>query len=264
MKYLLNSFFTFLLFGLSSIVSAQFELKDSVFFDFKNISHLKVNEVGDVFFINNEKDLIKIDQHKKITRFPLTKLVSHLDTTLTLKTAVLYNYQELIILDDQLKPIQDPINLNSYEIFPTAITLSDSQNLWYFDPIEQRLVQWNYQIKKTISRSNPIEFKSNDSVIQSIYQIKNRLFIKSENCIYEYDLFGNFKAIQKLPNHISYSYYSRYILLKSDSDFKRMDLLNKEISLLDNFFYGKDFIMNEEQLFVINDKVMYIYTRIKK
>lgn len=241
---------------------AQYKITDSIFFETTNISKLTTNSIGDLHLILNEKELLKINKLKQIKRYPLNKIVTKIDTNLSLKTSLVYNYQELEILDDNLNPIQDRINLNKYEIFPSAISISDSQLLWYFDPIELRLIQWNYQLKSVVNKSNMLFFKEGDSTIEDIYQIKNRLFLKSQNWIYEFDFFGNFKSSIHLKKHIKYCFSESFIHLLDEQNITTINLLNNEISIADNFFNVKDFTMSGDQLFVIKNKGLYIYTRI--
>ncbi len=259
----MKSFFNLILF-LSVVAQAQFQfqLNDSITLA-KGNYQLKNSTQNNIFLIKNETDLIKINPQKEIIQYPKQKIISHLDSNLSLKTAIVYNHQELQILDDKLNPIQDAINLNQYQIYPSAIAIVDSQLLWYFDPIEQRLIQWNYQLKKTINKSNLLFFKDGDTTIEEIYNYKNRLFLKSQNWIYEYDFFGNFKSEIPLKQHDKYFFIADKIYIIQDKSLTEINLLNQEISTADNFFYGKDFIMSDDQLFAIKQNVMYIYTRIK-
>lgn len=266
MKYFSLRILILFLLSANQNLKAQFdfELKDSIQFETYTISKLTSNAVGDVFLILDENQLVKINSKKEIKYFPLKKIVSKIDSNLSLRTGLLYNYQELEILDENLNPIQDRINLNQHQIFPSAISISDSQLLWYFDPIEQRLVQWNYQLKSIVSKSNLLFFKEGDSTIEEIYQYKNRIFLKSQHWIYEYDFFGNSKSTIQLKNHSSYSFTDSYIILLNQNFITKINLLTNEISSADNFFNVKDFTMNETELFVIKNKGLYIYTRIKK
>lgn len=243
---------------------AQFELKDSVLIQLGNISQLSVGNLGQIQLINNESELIRISKSKEIFRKPLKKIVSQMDLNLGLRTGVVYNHQELELLDDKLNPIQDRINLNQHQIFPSKIALISSQWLWYFDPIENRLVQWNYQLKDTMSKSDILFFKDGDTTIEEIYAYKNRIFLKSQHSIYELDIFGNFKADFQLKPHIKHSFSNDYLFLYNENSIERINLINRDISSFDNFFNGKDFIMSDDQLFVIKNKGLYIYTRIKK
>ena len=263
MKSLYHKYCSIFLFLLFQWANAQFELKDSILLPFSSISHLQKNGKNEVVFIANNNTLITINEDHKITNKPLKKIVSHLDTNLSLRTSIVYNYQELEILDDKLNPIQDHINLNQYNIYPSAITVTDSQFLWYFDPIEQRLYQWNYQLKSIINKSNILHFKDDDTVIEKIHIVKNRIFLKGKNWIYEFDYFGNIKSQFNLGEHTNYCFSKENLHLLTEKNIKSINLLNSSISSTDNFFNVKDFIMDEDQLFVIKDKVMYIYTRIK-
>lgn len=261
-SFFLKLFVIFALFTFK-IIDAQYIITDSILFETSNLSKLKTNSVGDVLLILNEKELIKINKEKEIKRYPLNKIVTKIDTNLSLKTMLVYNYQELEILDDNLNPIQDKINLNKHQIFPSAISVSDSQILWYFDPIELRLYQWNYQLKTVVSKSNILFFKEGDTMIEDIYQTKNRTFLKSQNHIYEFDFFGNIKSIIPLNKHEKYSFTEDYIHLYDNHVMTNINLINHEISTSDNFFNVKDFTMYADQLFVIKNKGLYIYTRIK-
>jgi hypothetical protein len=254
-----------LLFFITVTVNAQFQfqINDSIALPNGFQYQLNANSLNEIYIIKNGTDLIKINQKKETLQYPKQKIITHLDANLGLKTAVVYNHQELQILDDKLNPIQDPINLNQYEIFPSSIAIIDSQLLWYFDPIEQRLIQWNYQLKKTINKSNLLFFKEGDSTIEEIYNYKNRIFLKSQNYIYEYDFFGNFKSDIPLKQYDKSFFSGDKIYLIKDQNLTEINLINQEISTADNFFYGKDFIMSDDQLFVITQNVMYIYTRIK-
>ena len=259
----LNTFLNFFFISLCSISFGQFEIKDSILFETDAISNLKTNNFGDVLLILNEKELVKIDAKKNKKRLQLNKIVTSIDTNLSLKTGLIYNYQELQILDDNLNPIQDKINFNQHQIFPSTVSISDSQLLWYFDPIEQRLIQWNYQLKTEISRSNILFFKDNDTTIECIHQVNNQLFLKSQNWIYEFDIFGNSKSTIQLKKHDKYSFSGDYIYLTSGNELTEINLKNNQISTSDNFFNVKDFTMKDDQLFVIKNKGLYIYTRIK-
>ena len=242
----------------------QYQLKDSVAINSNTISHFQSNRLGDVLFVSDDRNLVKISSDRKTVMHPLKKIVTKIDHTLSLRTAIIYNHQELEILDDQFNPIQDKINLNTYQIFPSAITLSDSQLLWYFDPIDLRLVQWNYQLKTTISKSNMLFFKEGDTAITDLYAIKNRVYLKGQSWIYEYDLFGNFKSEIPIKNHHKHQFSGDFLYLLDDENLTKINLLTRDISSTDNFFNGKDFTMSDDQLFVIKNKGLYIYTRIKK
>ncbi|HEY4539739.1 MAG TPA: hypothetical protein VIG94_06990 [Faecalibacter sp.] len=263
MKCLPLKFFIFILLQ-SHFIFAQYVLSDSIALKGSHFSHLQSNAIGDVFLIADDQQLLKIDQHKKLKTYPLKKLVSQLDTHLSLRTAVGYNFQEIEFLDDQLNPIQDRIYFNQYQIYPSAVIIADSQLLWYFDPIEQRLIQWNYQLKTTISKSNMLFFKDGDTTITDIYAIKNSIFLKSQNWMYEYDVFGNFKSEIPLKPHLKHVFRDDFIHLLDEQNLTSINLLTKNISTMDNFFNGKDFTMSNDQLFVIKNKGLYIYTRIKK
>ena len=250
---------------LANTIWAQstFNLIDSVQLPLGAYSNFKINPKGELLIVLNGTNLLKIDQDKKILLYPNKKNISQLDGNTSLKTSLVYNYQELQILNDHLNPIQDGINLNEHGIYASSIATIDSQLLWYFDPIEQRLVQWNYQLKTIVSKSNILFFKEGDTTINEIYMYKNRLFLKSQCWLYEYDYFGNFKAEIPIKSG-QYSFFNKENFYQSDgSNLIEINLINHKISLTDNFFYGKDFIMDKDQLFVIKDNVMYIYTRIK-
>lgn len=264
MKYFSLNVFCFILFFIGIKTKAQYQLKDSILFETNHITHLTTNNLGDVFLILDENKLLKINKKKEIKSYPLKKNVTKIDTNLSLRTGIVYNHQEIDLLDENLNPIQDQINFNQHQIFPSTISIVDSQLLFYFDPIEQRLVQWNYQLKSIINRSNLLFFKEGDSTIEEIYQYKNRIFLKSQNWIYEYDFFGNSKSTIQLKNHINYSFSDNYITLLNNNFKTKINLLTNEISTADNFFNVKDFTMNEDELFVIKNKGLYIYTRIKK
>ena len=264
MKYFSHKILVLLILISPILTFGQFELKDSILIQVGNVSQFTVGNLEEIQFINNENELIRISKSKEIYRKPLKKIVSQIDTNLGLRTGLIYNHQEIEILDDKLNPIQDRINLNQYQIFPSKIALISSQLLWYFDPIENRLIQWNYQLKDTISKSDILFFKGEDTTIEEIYAYKNRIFLKSQNWIYELDIFGNFKSEIQLKSHTKHSFSNDYIYLYNENSIDKINLINRDISSFDNFFNGKDFIMTDDQLFVIKNKGLYIYTRIKK
>jgi len=264
MRFSINFFSLFFILYFTSIKAQfNFQLKDSVALPQSNNYQLKINSKSEIFIIQNYSQLIKINRDLSSYYYSQNKIISHFDGHLSLKNAVIYNHQELQFLDDKLNPIQNPINLNQYQIYPSAISIIDNQLLWYFDPIEQRLIQWNYQTKETINKSGILFFKPEDSTIEELYTYKNRIFLKSQNWIYEYDFFGNFKSEIAIPKNEKHSFSSSYIYLLNQNMLTEINLMNHEISSTDNFFYGKDFIMDDDQLFVIKDNLMYIYTRIK-
>src|SRR5690554_1580742 len=119
------------------------------------ITDFGTDDFNNIYFIKNSTELNKIDfKTREIKRFSNRNILENLNTQNMLQLTLTSGFFNLLILDNQLNPIQDPIDLNSNSDFsPTLTALVDNNYIWGYDQALQRLVLWNYRENKIMRQS---------------------------------------------------------------------------------------------------------------
>ena len=149
----MKKIFSVILVFIFTSVFAQLELKDSIILNQQPISELSTDELGNLYYIQSNKFLTKIEASKKSKSFSNQSILDHLNVQSSLLLTILSNHNQLILLDNQLNKIQDPIELYSNEYYINFPKVLDNNFLIGYDVFSNKLVQLNYQLNKIINTS---------------------------------------------------------------------------------------------------------------
>ncbi len=250
------------LFGLQILTGQNLKLMDSILIESRDsITDFGTDDFHNIYYIRNFSELNKIDfQTKKRKTFSNQTVLEDLNTQnvlqITLKSA-LFN---LLVLDNQLNPVQDVIQFPMETNFsPTLTALVDNNFLWGYDPVLQRLVLWNYRDKKAIRQSVILSEKTGDEFYSEIVYHQNKIYLVGSKKILRFDEYAQLESV--IPFQEFGQIYVRppYIYYSQKNKLFELNLNSKEsweIALQKGLDY---FSVNNRFLFVLKDKVVYLY-----
>ncbi len=237
-------------------------LKDSIQLETKDsITDFSADDFGNIYYIRNFSELNKIDfQSRKRKTFSNQTVLEDLNTQnilqITLKSALFH----LLVLDNQLNPVQDVIQFPIETNFsPTLTALVDNNFLWGYDPVLQRLVLWNYRDKKAIRQSVILSEKTGDEFYSEIVYHQNKIYLVGSKKILRFDEYAQLESVIPFQEFGQIYIRSPYIYYSNKNKLYRLDLTSKEskeILLQKGLDY---FSINNRYLFVLKDKVVYLY-----
>lgn len=238
----------------------EFQRMDSVSLPASSPQELQANSANSLFY-RDQQVIYQINRNAPPRSYKTTGFITQLDATNPLRVYAFVDYRDLVILDQHLVPIQSPIKLQDHSIVPLSLKVVDNQYLWLYNSLEENLVYYNYQLQKVILKSKNIAFKDDDQSITAIHSYKNQLFLLSQKTIYVYDDLGNFRTRIPFDARKTHQFLGKHLYYLNEENLERLDITTHEISSVQNFYSIKYFTMSPLQLFVLTDKVMYIYTR---
>src|SRR5690606_30139439 len=128
-----------------------------------------------MYYIRNFSELNKIDYRtQKRESFSNQSILEDLNTQNVLQISLKSGIFNLVVLDNQLNLVHDPIQFPIDGSFmPTLTALVDNSYLWGYDPVLQRLVLWNYRDRKTIRQSVILNEKTGDDYFSDLIYTYN-------------------------------------------------------------------------------------------
>ncbi|WP_313386769.1 hypothetical protein [Chishuiella sp.] len=254
--------YTILFLSIYSICFSQnFELKDSIIINNQTVKTVDTDLNNSIYLISDSKIEKRFATDKQNRIVDLKNILLTVDTSNPLRLYAYTNFNRLNILDENLSPIQDPIKFNTSDYLPIALRVVDNQFCWFYDMIENKLVQYNYQMQKPILTSKQIYLKNDDQSIEKIHSYRNLIYLKSQNTIYVYDDYANFKyAVELNTNNNPYYFYKDSIFYIDNNR-----LINKNITTKVSTSYldvknTKSIAFNESNFYHFNGSVLNIYS----
>ncbi|SMC79051.1 hypothetical protein [Moheibacter sediminis] len=258
-----NFFQIIILLCVFNTLSAQeFTVKDSLKIESKDtITDFSVDDFGNVYYIRNFSELNKIEARTQIKKsFSNQTALENLNTQNILQITVKSNLFNLIILDNQLNPFQDAIRFPIENNFsPTLLTLVDNNFLWGYDPVLQRLILWNYQQNKILRQSVILSEKTGDEFYSDLIFKKDKIYLVGTTKILVFDDYANLKEVIPFQKFNQIEIGDEFIYFTNKKELFRMNLRSKEILKINLKTPVDYFSTNTRHLFVLNDKVVYLY-----
>jgi|SRR5690606_25912126 len=254
--------FFFFIFGTTSVFSQELILKDSLKIEIQDsITDFGADDFHNIYFIRNFSELIKIDaKTQKVKTFSNHSVLENLNTQNILQITLKSGFFNLLVLDNQLNKVQDPIEFPIETNFsPTLIALVDNNYLWGYDPVLQRLVLWSYSDKKAIRQSVILSEKTGDEFYSDLIYQDNKIFLAGYHKILGFDEYANLEAVIPFFEFDQISIRKGNIFYSHENKLFHFDLRTqekKEVPLGFGFDY---FSINNRYLFALKDKVVYIY-----
>lgn len=248
-------------------LAQDFVLKDSIFIESKDtLTDFSVDDFNNIYYIRNFSELNKIDFKTKEKRsFSNQSVLENLNTQNSLQITVKSSLFSLLILDNQLNLVQDPIRFPIESNFsPTLVALVDNNYLWGYDPVLQRLILWNYQENKVWKQSVILSEKTGDEFYSDLIYEKDKIYLIGTQKILVFDDYANLKEAIHFHNFNQVEIREGFVYFTQNKQLYRMDLRTKEQSEVKLNASVDYFSTNSRHLFVLHGKVVYIYdTQIK-
>lgn len=261
----LMRFFLFILFLISDFSLAEsqiFEPVDSIRISTDGqISDFSVDDFNNIYYIRNFTELNKIDFKTGILKsFSNRNILEDLNTQNVLQLTLKSGFFNLLILDNQLNPIQDPIDFsNNLDFTPTLIALVDNNYLWAYDPILQKLILWNYRENKTIRQSVILNNESSSAYFSKLIYESNKIYLIGTDQILKFDEFANLEKVISFEKHKQVQLLGQFLFYTKDEQLWQLDLktdISEKISQIKDFDF---FSINNNFLFVLKNQVIYLY-----
>lgn len=242
-------------------MAQNFELKDSMVISNQTVKTIDTDLNNSIYLISDSKIEKKFATNKQNRIIDLKNILLTVDTSNPLRLYAYTNFNKLNILDENLSQIQDPIKFNTTDYIPIALRVIDNQFCWFYDMIENKLVQYNYQMQKTILTSKQIFLKNNDQSIEKIHSYRNLIYLKSQNTIYVYDDYANFKyAVDLNTNNSPYYFYKDSIFYIDNHRLINKNITSKITTPYLELKNTKSIAFNESYFYHFHDSTLSIYT----
>lgn len=260
----LKNFFKILilLFSFQALSAQQLTVRDSIKIETKDtITDFSVDDFNNVYYIRNFSELNKIDSKTKTLKsFSNQSVLENLNTQNSLQITVKSSLFSLIILDNQLNLFRDAIRFPIENNFsPTLLTLVDINYLWGYDPVLQRLILWNYQENKVLRQSVILSEKAGDEFFSDLIFKRDKIYLIGTQKILVFDDYANLKEVIPFQEFEQIEIGEEFLFYTKEKQLYRMHLRTKEISQVKLNSPVDYFSTNSRHLFVLNDKVVYLY-----
>lgn len=238
-------------------------LVDTISLDFNGkITDFGVDDFNSIYYILNSTELNKLNlKTGQQSNFTNHTILEDLNSQNVLQISLKSSFFNLLLLDNQLNLLQDPISLIQNSNFsPTITALVDNNYLWGYDPVIQRLVLWNFREKNIYRQSVILTDKSTDGYFSDLIYDKGKVYLVGINKILEFDEYANLvKFIPINPAFEQIQIKDQSVYYSVNGELFKLNLATEtieEIKVISNFDY---FSLNTTLLFVLKDKLIYIY-----
>ncbi|MFV0159071.1 hypothetical protein OBK28_04705 [Empedobacter falsenii] len=246
-----------------NVLAQKFVLKDSLITNNKTVNTIDTDLNNSLYLISDTK-IEKIFQSNKNNIVDLKNVITTVDTGNPLRTYIYSNFNQITILDENLNSIQDMIQLKSTDYMPIALKAVDNQFCWFYDIIGNKLVYFNYQLQKPILISKQIYLKNNDQSIEKIHVYKNLVYLKSQQTIYIYDDYGNFKSNFEINiKDSAYYFYKDVIFYIKDNMLISKNIINQNSTTLIELKNIKSMAFNETNFYTFDGNRVKNYEILK-
>lgn len=246
--------------------SQNWLLVDSIQLNSQNkITDFGTDDFNNLYWIENSSRLNKTDFNtRKNTSFSNHTVLESLNTQNILQITLKSGFFNLLVLDNQLNQTSDLIEFPMESDFsPTLISLVDNNYLWGYDPGMQRLVLWNYRQNKIWRQSGILSEKTADEFYSDLIYAYNQLYLIGPDKILIFDEYAQLEAVLPFADYRQIQLQNQQLYYSKEDRLHVLDLETKlvsDLNLVRDFDY---FSINPNYLFVLKDKLVYLYAKEK-
>lgn len=247
---------------LGSIMGSSWVQKKTMVGEFTSV---EVDEHGDVYLVNTEKQLIKFNSD-------LDTLYIFNEKSAEVELVAPQNALKILIfnkslntiqfLDKTLSPSVDELNLDEVNIpLVDAVGISKDNNFWLFDQYDQSLKKFDAKMNMISTSGNLTNITGLNWSPTKLKEIDNRVFVcDSSNGIMEFDFFGSY--VQSINLKVKSNFYynqSSIWFLRNDSLVIHDILLQEESKFSFPQKNLVDFAFYKSQFYLLTQEKLYIY-----
>lgn len=255
------SFFVFIFF-LQLGYSQDWKLVDSISIESRDsITDFDTDDFNNLYYIRNFSELNKLYFDTRTKKaFSNQSILENLDAQNVLQITLRSGLFNLLVLDNQLNQVQDLIKFPIETNFaPTLTALVDNNYLWGYDPVLQRLVLWNYQENRVLRQSVILSEKTSDEYYPMMIYRDNKIYLVGYKKVLIFDEYANLELVIPFQKFDQLYLKKGTFYFSNEAKLYKMNLKTKvinEIPIEHSFDY---FSINTRYLFVLKNKVVYLY-----
>ena len=253
-------FMFFLLIG--SIIGSDWIQTKNIAGEFTSV---EVDEHGDVYLVNSEKQLIKFNSRLD-TLYVFNEKSAEVELVAPQNALKILIFNKSLntvqFLDKTLSPSAEELNLDEVNIpLVEAVGISKDNNFWIFDQYDQSLKKFDTKMKMISTSGNLTNITGLNWSPTKLKEIDNKVFVcDSLSGIMEFDFFGSY--VQTINLKIKGNFYidqSNVWFLRNDS------LIIHDILLQDESKFNLpeknvvDFAFYKSQFYLLTQEKLYIY-----
>ncbi len=226
---------------------------------------VEVDEQGDVYLVNTEKQLIKFNSS-------LDTLFIFNEKSMEVELVAPQNALKILIfnkslntiqfLDKTLSPSVDELNLDEVDIpLVEAVGISKDNNFWLFDQYDQSLKKYDTKMNMISTSGNLMNITGLNWSPTKLKEIDNKVFVcDTSRGIMEFDFFGSY--VQSINLKVKSNFYyaqSSLWYLRNDSLIVHDILLQEESKFQLPQKNIVDFAFYKSQFYLLTQEKLYIY-----
>ena len=232
---------------------------------FGEFTSVEVDEHGDVYLVNIEKQLIKFNSS-------LDTLYIFNEKSAEVELVAPQNALKILIfnkslntiqfLDKTLSPSVDELNLDEVNIpLVQAVGISKDNNFWLFDQYDQSLKKFDSKMNMISTSGNLTNITGLNWSPTKLKEIDNRVFVcDSSKGMMEFDFFGSYVRSINLKVKSNFYYNQSSIWFLRNDSLVIHDILLQEES---KFSFPQknivDFAFYKSQFYLLTQEKLYIY-----
>ncbi|MCK0130163.1 hypothetical protein MWU59_01495 [Flavobacteriaceae bacterium F08102] len=198
----------------SPSAQAQIQLEFTHKTNLKADKFIGVDEFDATYYILNNT-LFK-ETEDTIVSFQQNHLgeISSVDIRNPLKILVFYrDYNTVILLDNKLNPLGDPINFSTLEVSQNIglVNLALDHQLWLYTIDDNRLHLWDYQTKKITYSSKPLSFLK-----KSTFHPTQQLATFTDTYLTDQKGFLKFNKYAQFESSINFNEFNKIVRIEDD------------------------------------------------
>lgn len=230
-----------------------------------NFSSFELDEEGNIYAINNQKHLLKLNSDLD-TLFTFNSKVIEVDLVAPqnmLKILVFSkSLNSIQFLDKTLSEASATINLDDLGVeLSRAVGVSRDNNFWIFDAVNQELKKFDKNLSMISSSGNLMNLTNQNWDITSLKECENKVFLCDSNKgILEFDFFGSYLRTIKIKPKGEFQIKGNNILfIRNDSMIVKDLILQDEKKQALGVKNIVDFAYYKQKMFLLTKEKFYIY-----
>lgn len=243
-------------------IYSNWNLSNSLVGEYQSV---EVDEQGDIYLINLEKQLVKLNPQLD-TLYIFNEKSAEVEFVAPQNALKVLTFNKSLntiqFLDKTLSPSVEELNLDDVGVpLVEAIGMSKDNNFWLFDQYNQSLKKFDTKSNLISSSGNVMNLTGDNWTPIRLKEVGNKVFLNdSIKGILEFDFFGSY--VGKIDIQIKSNFYFKenaVWFLRSDSLIAHDLLLHEESKFYLPFKNIKDFAFYKSHFYFLTQEKFYIY-----
>ena len=259
---------TIILLSITCFVYAQQSIPSKLTrsFTLKADRFIGIDELENLYYIKGNT-LCKKEKGKILT-YANNQLgyITSVDITNPLKVLVFHgNFNTVQLLDNQLNELTKPINFTSESVFKniTNVAISSNDNIWLYSTDDSVLSLFNYQTKKILFNSQPLEIFKKPFMVTSLNSNYKYAWLGDGNSLLKFNEYGTFLEDIPLIYDEIVIWQDQPVFLNGDRIFIHNTDGTTSTFKTDTTLKIKSFYLQENNLYIFDGQKIFVFQFLK-